>query len=87
MTKPHTPREGKPQKPATDLADAPDGGKRWTQNAPLPLVAALDREATMNDRSRTAEVRMLLGEALAARRASRATTRAKKNDGATETSP
>jgi hypothetical protein len=42
---------------------------RFTVELPADLVVQIDAEATRNDRSRIAEIRVLLGEAVAARRA------------------
>ena len=61
-------RQGKPPKPAADLARRIPGMPRWSQEAPDALLKRIDAEAARNDRSRNAEVRVLLDEALEARR-------------------
>jgi len=45
---------------------------RFTVELPAELVASIDEEARRDDRSRIAEIRVLLGEAIAARRAGKA---------------
>jgi metal-responsive CopG/Arc/MetJ family transcriptional regulator len=45
---------------------------RFSIEVPADLLAQIDEEATRDDRSRIAEIRVLLGEALAARRAGKA---------------
>ena len=45
---------------------------RFSVEMPADLLAQIDEEATIDDRSRIAEIRVLLGEAVAARRAVRA---------------
>jgi hypothetical protein len=42
---------------------------RFSIEVPADVLAQIDAEAAGNDRSRIAEIRVLLGEALAARRA------------------
>jgi hypothetical protein len=67
-----TPRQGKPQKSAADLARRVPGMARWSQEAPDALLKRIDAEARRNDRSRNAEVRTLLADGLDARKAARA---------------
>ncbi len=66
-----TPRQGKPPKSAADLAERVPGMPRFSVEVPRPLLRSVDAEATRHDRSRVAEVRVLLGEAIEARRAAR----------------
>ena len=63
---------GKPQKPAADLAARRPGLARPNVEVSLATLKEIDREATRNQRSRSAEIRVLLSEALAARRGKRA---------------
>jgi hypothetical protein len=62
-----TPRIGRPSKSARALASRRRAHPRWSQDAPVALVEAVDAEARRNDRSRNAEVRVLLADALDAR--------------------
>lgn len=79
-----TPRKGKPQKSSADLAQRVPGMARWSQEAPEALAAMVDAEAARNDRSRNAEVRVLLADALKARGAKRA---AEKSEAAPRKDP
>ena len=62
-------REGRPPLPAADVAQRVPGSPRWSQEAPEAMLRRIDAEAKRHDRSRNAEVRVLLAEALDARRA------------------
>lgn len=66
-----TPRQGKPQKSAADLAERVPGMPRFSVEVPVALLKRIDAEAQRADRSRIAEVRVLLGEATEARRMAR----------------
>lgn len=66
-----TPRAGKPQKQAEDLAVRRNGWPRFSIEVPVALLRKVDAEATRGDRSRAAEVRVLLAEAIEARRTQR----------------
>ena len=46
---------------------------RFSIEMPVDLLAQIDEEAIRDDRSRIAEIRVLLGEAIATRRARKAT--------------
>lgn len=62
---------GRPEKRPDELAGRKGSKlKRFSIEVPLELAMAVDQEASRNDRSRVAETRVLLAEALEARRAS-----------------
>lgn len=63
-----TQKPGKPAKSAADLAARVPGMPRFSVEVPAPLLKRVDTAAKRNDRSRNAEVRVLLAEALDARK-------------------
>lgn len=81
MSSPNLPRRvGAPQRPAVDLAATPGGGRTWSQRAPLHLVLSLDAEAARDHRPRGEMVRVLLWEAIEARRIARLGKKAKAGE-------
>jgi hypothetical protein len=60
-------RDGRPTKPADEIASRIEGMRRFSIELTDEQLAKVDREADLDDRSRNAEIRVLLAEALAAR--------------------
>lgn len=63
----HTRPQGKPPLPASSLATRVPGMARPNVEVDVATLAEIDRHAKAHDRSRAAEIRVLLAEALAAR--------------------
>ena len=58
---------GRPSSPSSSLKQRRPGFARPNVEVTLGVLDAIDREADAHDRGRAAEIRVLLGEALAAR--------------------
>lgn len=59
---------GKPAKSAAKLASRTEGMPRFSIEIPEDLLTTIDGLAVADARSRNAEIRVLLGEAVAARK-------------------
>lgn len=55
---------GRPATPTQDVAQRIPGMPRFSIEVPLQMLTRVDLEAAHHDRSRNAEIRVLLGEAL-----------------------
>jgi len=72
MSKPTKRPEGKPPKPARELARGAEAGTvRFSLELPEALLVQIERLARADARQRNAQIRVLLAEAVAARKAER----------------
>lgn len=75
-----TTRQGKPQKPADEIAERVEGMRRFSVELPTALLEDVDAEARRADRGRQGQIRVLLDAAIRALKEERRA--AKKKDAA-----